>query len=516
MASDETLLANAPITPAHKFAWRAFRGFVYGSPESPGHNDTVHTTLLPQPLSPKRVSIDAPVINLSPQKRKRDAQVSPTKSILRTPGAPTPRAKSLRDVNVKFKSISPENRRGASISIPIPPPAIAELEQQVDTLWEELELSLEAAKSHQSLPAQAQSQPQEDDARAGKSSGKPARSVVAKETKNGDDPLRAVGLDEETEAYARRTEREMKRLLKQHKRLKSYAQRMDERNVELQAMVEELHKENARLTTRLANAEGPAKSAAMDDLTLKRRSAERRSNASVVTTTGISKSQANEQVAAKSVDTNLSRTEAFKRSLRGKDPSFEIHEDKPRDQPICTRSDPSATQSGTAERPDLLPPKKRSSTSELHSQSSTKTATEPSQLRPTRPSQSLRASSSAVPPAQSQSAPSHPPPHDQRQPPRHHSQTSPFSLTALAAQLEPTPAPRPSSSTRLLSSATRQPGRASNINLAPEKVAAARLRLAKRSEERKASQTLYMMERDVGGMGAGKGEEESAVDWANV
>lgn len=156
MSFDNTT-TDEPVTPAPVFAFRALRGALFGSPETPCDRDNnkenaplvnseFHKKSFPtkksgspnnKPTSPKKThsteearSISAPVemtrkLIRSPKgKGKQGGAVplgptfhpgqvtsilaSPTRSILRVPGQATPRAQSLRDINVTFKSLSPD------------------------------------------------------------------------------------------------------------------------------------------------------------------------------------------------------------------------------------------------------------------------------------------------------------------------------------------------------------------------------------------------------------------------
>ena len=299
MASEETILDLAPVTPAHKFAWRAFKGFVYGSPESPENMGKENARPL-QASPQKRVSLEIPA--LSPQKRKRDSQISPTKSILRTPGMPTPRAKSLRDVNVKFKSISPEILRNASA----PASTVVALEREVDNLWQELEQSLEIARSP---PTRWASAP----ARAKKTITL-APAVVLPPPTSG---------NPERDAYARRTEKEVKQLLRQHKKMRDYARQAEEQNVALKAMVVELKRENAGLKAGLEY-----KSLFRPDQD-ERTSYPTHPSRAQTKVSGREQQQAQAKVTERQSQAtgSISKTEAFKRSLRGE--KFEVLNDKP-------------------------------------------------------------------------------------------------------------------------------------------------------------------------------------------
>lgn len=158
MSFDNTT-TDEPVTPAPVFAFRALRGVIFGSPETPCDRDhnkentplvnseshkKASTTeksgsLNNKQTSPKKThsteearSISAPAemtrkLIRSPKGKGKGKQggavplgptfhpgqvsstlASPTRSILRVPGQATPRAQSLRDINVTFKSLSPD------------------------------------------------------------------------------------------------------------------------------------------------------------------------------------------------------------------------------------------------------------------------------------------------------------------------------------------------------------------------------------------------------------------------
>lgn len=169
MSCDNIL--DDPVTPAPVFAFRALRGVLFGSPETPfdredsnkentalvnieAHKKTTteksargdspralknkQTTTKKQKTNDKVRSTSEPgnmarQLNRSSKSKQHaklslvpivpqhqgdqvvSALVSPTKSILRVPGQATPRAQSLRDINVTFKSLSPdESSKSAS------------------------------------------------------------------------------------------------------------------------------------------------------------------------------------------------------------------------------------------------------------------------------------------------------------------------------------------------------------------------------------------------------------------
>ena len=235
MPGDVTIL-EGPVTPAPIFAYRAIRSIFFASPESsPEHYNYNKENIIPTfTNSPSKTNAN---VHKSPkstplQKRKRDelvvnggAVLSPTKGILRTPGLATPRAKSLRDVNVKFKSVSPEFRRVNA-----------------------------AVKNNGSSKLIAQNTPQ--DSRPAKSTGDPVIAQPAQwETtplqNEADKPIPATSTRQFTpatiEAYMTQTEKEMKRLIRYGKKMREYALKKDAENQELKIMIDDLRRENERL-----------------------------------------------------------------------------------------------------------------------------------------------------------------------------------------------------------------------------------------------------------------------------
>jgi hypothetical protein len=349
MASEETLISYAPVTPAHKFAWRALQGFVYGSPESPENNIDLASNNLGAgkenarpPSSPqKKVSLDNIPSLASPKQRKRSnvaaqpAQLSPTKSILRTPGgAPTPRAKSLRDVNVKFKSVSPEVVAGKQRNATAPVVGkvdVVSLEREVDELWQELEASIDG----------------------GKKTAEPEKvQVVSKQkvrkTSKQTTVLHAVPArshDPEREAYQRRTEMEVKQILRHQKKIKDYAKRADEQNVILKTMVAELKAENARLKARLEEKQRPSGDKSGSDVSANMPSA---SDDRVRGSRRSREAPLEERASRDQAVGALSKTEAFKRSLRGKEA---VSAEPASDTAVLVyRSKPTASDDGSASR----------------------------------------------------------------------------------------------------------------------------------------------------------------------
>ncbi|KIW20653.1 hypothetical protein PV08_01230 [Exophiala spinifera] len=232
MPIDETVL-DPPVTPAPVFAYRALKGVFFGSPESSPenvyHNNKENITpvlsLSPSP-SKRKLALDA-ALHLTPstKRTKRDsggAILSPTKGILRTPGLATPRTKALRDVNVKFKSVSPEEvaqRRNHRLKMEGP--------RQVDKDKKE-ETQAPAVKN--------------DNASLNNGG-----LVCASTTNTAGTAAVSTFTPCAIEAYIAQTEKEMKKLVKYGQKMREYARKKDAENLELKGMIEVLKRENERL-----------------------------------------------------------------------------------------------------------------------------------------------------------------------------------------------------------------------------------------------------------------------------
>lgn len=244
---DDTRIDAAP-TPAHVFAYRAFRSVFVGSPESsparppPAEsqntsNDNKENTRLPTsrgsrfttvPLQGKRDAEHVPeTLNLSlTPKRQRTNSVSPTKSILKKSNVLTPRRAGLRDVTVTFKdlraSTSPELARKGS-------------------------------------PTKSRSQPDLRNTLVALSSvaisAPPSKVVPISHFKNvkntaKEQPAPQITAGFDLDGYIAQTEKEMRRLIKYGQKWRELARKQDEENGRLQTLLQELQKENERLKGR--------------------------------------------------------------------------------------------------------------------------------------------------------------------------------------------------------------------------------------------------------------------------
>ena len=229
-AMAEFTILDAPETPAPVFAFRALRNVIFGSPndEDEGSKENAGSPKQAPTLRSKISALAGP--SLSPSKRRKTNQyASPAKSILRTPGIPTPRK---QNTNVTFKdvtpSLSPELTRKTSAPNVVPLP--------------------EDAK-----PAVVATQPSTKRAL-------PIRpletSTMAPKPANKNHPAPASRTSEQTsaafdvEAYKLSTEKEMKKLVRYGQKMREYARKQDEENTKLRIALEQLQKENEELRNR--------------------------------------------------------------------------------------------------------------------------------------------------------------------------------------------------------------------------------------------------------------------------
>lgn len=240
---DETRIDAAP-TPAHIFAYRAFRSVFVRSPESspvrppltePQHpNDNKENArdtavqgsrFVTSPVRAKRdAELASDTLNLAlTPKRQCVNPVSPTKSILKKSNVLTPRRAGLRDVTVTFKDVrmstSPElTRKGSPTRVRSQP----DLRSTLATL------------SSVGLNAPV--------LRPTSTNWTDSKATVPKD---GTAPQTTADFD--LDAYIAQTEKEMRRLIKYGQKWREQAKKQEQENARLQARLEKLQKENNRL-----------------------------------------------------------------------------------------------------------------------------------------------------------------------------------------------------------------------------------------------------------------------------
>lgn len=232
MPPEETIL-DAPATPAPVFAYRAFRDLLFGSPDSPFDNDNKENAPMIQE-SPLKTSSPSkrPQTRFTPQKSNQNtALLSPTKSCLRNPGVLTPRAKLLRDVNVKFKSVSPEVRASSPERAVLKTGSEDMMKPVVKTKGDDSDKDKKNRTSNYANES---------------TKYKPNNLIEIAVDATATQP-QAVILAADFEEYQRRTEKEMKKLVRYSQKLREYARRQDEENLQIKKLLEEAHRENERL-----------------------------------------------------------------------------------------------------------------------------------------------------------------------------------------------------------------------------------------------------------------------------
>lgn len=237
MVLDHTILDD-PKTPAYKFAYRAFRGMLYGEPDTsptkPAHDDRQYSgkeNEVPQAIK----STEHPVAKRkSPRrqqdettpKRQRMVAASPSKSILRNPNLPTPRRTQSRDLTVTFKdlsrSLTPELLRDISPSRVSPSPM----------------------RIHTTSNATSRNP----------SKSSTADLVAEPKALHTYKPPADQHTEFDLNAYIAQTEREVRKLIKYGQKMRDIAKEQKADNKRLKQLVEGLSKENETLKKRLEQA----------------------------------------------------------------------------------------------------------------------------------------------------------------------------------------------------------------------------------------------------------------------
>jgi regulator of replication initiation timing len=266
--AEASQILDAPETPAPVFAYRALKGILFGSPDYDDEDDDKENVTPATPIEkPKkavqkadrrgRVDSSSLQLNLaqlpnarrreeyqvSPSPRKR-RQVSPTKSILRTPGIPTPRR---QNINVTFKDV----RLSAS-----PTAVNAKL--------------LPARKE----PTAATQSPQATKVDVNTTGSAPPGTVNAAEEA---EILPAPVYDmSAVDAYLTSTEREMKKLVRYAQKMKEYARVSQQENAALKVEINQLKREleelrKAKTMTRGASDEKIVEKASNNGMAARKR-----------------------------------------------------------------------------------------------------------------------------------------------------------------------------------------------------------------------------------------------------
>jgi regulator of replication initiation timing len=233
--AEASQILDAPETPAPVFAYRALKGILFGSPDYDEEDEDKENITPATPIEkPKKAAqkvdrrgrVDSsslqPNFARSPNARRREGyqvspssrkrrQISPTKSILRTPGIPTPRR---QNVNVTFKNV----RSSAS------PTAV----------------NAKFLPAQKEPTAATQSQQATKVAASTTDSAPPGTVNVAEEVEILPVPVYDISA---VDAYLTSTEREMKKLVRYAQKMKEYARVSQQENAALKVEVNQLKRE---------------------------------------------------------------------------------------------------------------------------------------------------------------------------------------------------------------------------------------------------------------------------------
>lgn len=246
---DETRIDAAP-TPAHVFAYRAFRSVFIHSPESSPLRPLVNPNdekenARTSPVQNSRFTTSSSIskrkgpekdaLSFTP-KRQKTVAISPAKSILKTSNIPTSRQASLRDVTVTFKdvrkSVSPELVRAPVVGKLFPQSELRVVSEPV-AMVKALNTTVQLKESTKQLRAVSGPVLFEDR----------YRNAIAEMVQ---DP--AFDLSD----YVAKTEKEVRRFIAYASKWKKQAQEREEENMKLKKSLEEAQKRYDRLRQEMA------------------------------------------------------------------------------------------------------------------------------------------------------------------------------------------------------------------------------------------------------------------------
>lgn len=227
--ADSSRILEAPETPAPVFAYRALKSVLFGSYDGYESDEGDKENIRLEDLSPRvltrsqktpRKSTSSAV---TPQRPTPRRVLSPAKSILRTPGVPTPRR---QNVSVKFKDTK---------STPVNLGAISE-----GNVEKENE-SPGPAQRKQSPIGKLESQTSKTAA---------TELVMEERLYHPAPPAETYYNVEEMDAYVAATEREMKKLVRYGQRMREYTRLIQKENAFLKAELGDAGKEINALRTK--------------------------------------------------------------------------------------------------------------------------------------------------------------------------------------------------------------------------------------------------------------------------
>lgn len=247
---EDSQFPDAPETPAPVFAYRALKGFFFGSPaDDDDHHRSKHherqSDENKENISPVKRHPSSPKPHSTTQgNRKRglanDAISSPMKSILRPSGVATPRALQLQrgNVGVTFKevrqTVSPEGKENVPSGGPDPEVVVKRVKpDSVSGTQNNNVNGIHVVETSQKSGIVASTKIATGDFSGISNPTATAPSVDV--------------LPFDIEAYKRTTEKEMKKLVRYGQKMREYARKQDEENAKLRRLLEECRGENERL-----------------------------------------------------------------------------------------------------------------------------------------------------------------------------------------------------------------------------------------------------------------------------
>ena len=221
--AESSQILDAPETPAPLFAYRALKSVLFGSYDDEDGNDHEKENI-PLETRSSQVSVNSQRSPLKPKSSTpqrstpQRRMLSPAKSILRTPGIPTPRR---QNASVKFKDVK----------------------QTLMNLSTITEGQVSENKGNSQPPAIMPSEFAQPTEQAAELTKRP-------QTPNAESELEMYYNVREIDAYIAVTEREMKKLVRYGQRMREYARLSQKENATLKRELENVRKENEMLRCR--------------------------------------------------------------------------------------------------------------------------------------------------------------------------------------------------------------------------------------------------------------------------
>ena len=235
--AEDSQICLQPETPAPIFAYRALKGAIFGSPEreeeevgdtiKKAFEENIAPASLIRPSTPPtlRSIVANDALHISPAHRTAPHGPSPAKSILRTPGVPTPRRQK---VSVSFKDVR------ASVS-PSSPKSSTNLVRTTGTT--------QKASPRLKTKMLSTREPSVGNTIAQRTVTKSPQKIEIEQQL---EARRVLG----DALYVKSAERDMKKLVRYGQRMREYARLSEQENATLKRELEVLRTENERLRRR--------------------------------------------------------------------------------------------------------------------------------------------------------------------------------------------------------------------------------------------------------------------------